>query len=221
MPAFATAYRTALINPDFRRQFGLNDWEEQLIQADPGFRAPSPTARMDTFFSPAGNSGEMGLYFTEYNAETPAAAAYNDALSEVFLGLPVMGAFEKRYEVRPLPGRHHVLHALLDAYRQWGGRDRPRIAILDWREVPTYSEFMLFADYFASLGLRMHHRRPAPDRVPPRPAAGRWHHANPADLQARPDQRTGGARRVEPPGDPGGAGWQRVHGQSLPLQAAP
>jgi len=150
MPAFATAYRTALINPDFRLQFGLNDWEEQLIQADPGFRAPSPTARMDTFFSPAGNSGEMGLYFAEYNAETPAAAAYNDALSEVFLGLPVMGAFEKRYEVRPLPGRHHVLHALLDSYRQWGGRDRPRIAILDWREVPTYSEFMLFADYFAS-----------------------------------------------------------------------
>ena len=150
MPAFATAYRTALVNPAFRRQFGLNEWEEKLIEADPGFRAPSPTARMDTFFSPAGNNGEMGLYFAEYNAETPAAAAYNDALSEVFLGLPVMGAFEKRYEVRPLPGRHHVLHALLDSYRQWGGRDRPRIAILDWREVPTYSEFMLFADYFGS-----------------------------------------------------------------------
>jgi hypothetical protein len=150
MPAFATAYRTALVNPAFRRQFGLTDWEEILLEADPGFRAPSPTARMDTFFSPAGEGGEMGLYFAEYNAETPAAAAYNDALSEVFYGLPVMGAFQQRYEVRPLPGRHHVLHALLDSYRQWGGRDRPRIAILDWREVPTYSEFMLFADYFAS-----------------------------------------------------------------------
>ena len=63
-----------------------------------------------------------------------------------------MGAFQRRYEVSPLPGRHHVLHALLDAYHQWGGRERPRIAILDWREVPTYSEFMLFQEYFTSQG---------------------------------------------------------------------
>jgi hypothetical protein len=68
-----------------------------------------------------------------------------------------MGAFQRRFEVRPLPGRHHVLHALLDSYRQWGATfghtvERPRIAILDWREVPTYSEFMLFQDYFASQG---------------------------------------------------------------------
>ena len=47
-------------------------------------------------------------------------------------------------EVRPLPGAASVLHALLDAYQQWasGPRERPRIAILDWREVPTYSEFV-------------------------------------------------------------------------------
>jgi uncharacterized circularly permuted ATP-grasp superfamily protein len=151
MPAFARAYQTALVDPAFRLQFRLADWEEELFQVDPGFRASSPTARMDTFFT-AGSP--PSLYFAEYNAETPAAAAYNDALSQVFLALPVMGAFQQRYEVHPLPGRHHVLHALLDAYRQWAGTrrllERPRIAILDWREVPTYSEFMLFQDYFVS-----------------------------------------------------------------------
>jgi hypothetical protein len=47
-----------------------------------------------------------------------------------------------------------VLHVLLDAYQQWAGRrERPRIAILDWREVPTFSEFVLFDDYFRSQGL--------------------------------------------------------------------
>ncbi len=108
---------------------------------------------MDTFFVTEpipGTPGRAGLFFAEYNAETPAAVAYSDALSEVFLALPVMGEFQRRYEVSPLPARHHVLHALLDAYRQWGGRERPRIAILDWREVPTYSEFLLFQDYFIS-----------------------------------------------------------------------
>ena len=172
MPAFAKAHQAAMADAKFRAQFVLADWEEQLIQSDPGFRAPSPTARMDTFFSPLpspddlsrergtplqgaggpGVRGEAALYMTEYNAETPAAPAYNDVLSEVFLSLAVMRAFERQYEVRPLPGRHHVLHALLDAYHQWGGRERPRLVILDWREVPTYSEFVLFQDYFRSQG---------------------------------------------------------------------
>ncbi len=101
---------------------------------------------MDCFYT------ANGLYLTEYNAETPAAPAYNDLLSEVFLGMPIMRRFEQQYEVRPLPGRHHVLHALLTAYEQWGGREKPRIAILDWREVPTYSEFLLFQEYFRSHG---------------------------------------------------------------------
>jgi hypothetical protein len=54
--------------------------------------------------------------------------------------------------MRPLFGRHLMLHALIDCYRQWGGRERPCIAILDWKEVPTYSEFVLFHDYFESQG---------------------------------------------------------------------
>jgi hypothetical protein len=146
MPAFAKTHAAALADAGFRAQFGLADWEETLVQLDPGFEASSPTARMDSFFT------DQGLYFTEYNAETPAAPAYNDVLTEVFRGLPVMRRFERQYEVRPLPGRHHVLNALLAAYEQWGGRERPRIAILDWREVPTYSEFVLFQDYFRSHG---------------------------------------------------------------------
>jgi hypothetical protein len=146
MPAFAKTHAAALADARFRAQFGLADWEETLVHVDPGFASSSPTARMDSFLT------DTGLYFTEYNAETPAAPAYNDVLTEVFRALPVMRRFEREYEVRPLPGRHHVLHALLTAYEQWGGRERPRIAILDWREVPTYSEFVLFQDYFRSHG---------------------------------------------------------------------
>ncbi len=147
MPAFQKAHEAAMADASFRAQFRLNNWEEELVMADPGFRAPSPTARMDTFFDEAGT-----LWLTEYNAETPAAVAYNDVLSEVYYGLPVMREFSKHYEVRPLVARHLMLHALLDSYKQWGGKDKPRIAILDWREVPTYSEFVLFHDYFESHG---------------------------------------------------------------------
>jgi hypothetical protein len=148
--AFDEAYRAALADPDFRRQFALEEWEERLIGHDPGFRDPSPVSRLDAFFV----QDRGGLRFTEYNAETPAAAAYNDVLGEVFLGLPVMREFLKRYEVRPQPARQNVMHALESAYREWSGRNaRPTIAIIDWREVPTFSEFVISADYFRSQGL--------------------------------------------------------------------
>ncbi|RMG98065.1 MAG: hypothetical protein D6706_07695 [Chloroflexi bacterium] len=146
--AFDKISRAAILDADFRRQFGLFDWEEELIQIDPGFYSHTPLTRLDAFFVTANNE----LRFTEYNAEVPAASAYNDVLTEVFYGLPVMGEFLKQYVVRPLPTRHSVLHVLLDAYRQWGGQDKPQIAILDWREVPTQSEFELFIQYFQSQG---------------------------------------------------------------------
>ena len=151
MPAFQKAYDAALVNSEVQDQFKLADWEQALIQIDPGFKAPSPSSRMDSFFITEGERSGT-LKFTEYNAEIPAAPAYNEALSEIFYTLPIMREFEKKYEVTKLAARHHMLHALLNSYREWGGRERPRIAILDWREVPTYSEFVLFKQYFDSQG---------------------------------------------------------------------
>ncbi len=147
--AFGKAYHAALKDAGFRAQFRLTPGEEALLRNDPGFACPCPTARLDAFFV-----SEAELRFTEYNAETPAGAAYNDALSDVFLGLPAMGEFLRRFQVRPLPARPGVLHTVLAAYRDaTGRRGPPRAAILDWREVPTYSEFVLFAEYFRRQGL--------------------------------------------------------------------
>ncbi|HZQ06769.1 MAG TPA: circularly permuted type 2 ATP-grasp protein [Anaerolineae bacterium] len=148
MPAFDKAYRAALANEKIRAQLRLNDWEETMVQEPFGFRDPSPSSRMDSFYLP--DKGILQL--TEYNAEIPAGQAYTDVLADLFLGLRIVGEFQKQYEVRPLPTRNQMLAALLDSYRQWGGKERPRIAILDWREVPTYSEFVLFQDYFQSQG---------------------------------------------------------------------
>jgi hypothetical protein len=149
--AFQTVLDAALEQESIRAQFCLTDWEAELVQHDPGFRASSPTSRIDTFFV----TEHGGLRLTEYNAETPAAQAYNDVLTEVFYALPVMREYLRRFEVRALPARHSLLHVLLDAHEQWSGsHDAPQIAILDWREVPTYSEFVLFEQYFKSQGLK-------------------------------------------------------------------
>ena len=150
MSAFRRAYDAAVADAAIRAQFGLLDWEEMLFAEEPGFRDPSPVSRLDAFFVPE----RGGLRFTEYNGETPAAAAYNDVLADVFLGLPVTREFLRKFEIRPQPARQNVMHALLDAWRQWsGGRARPRIAILDWTDVPTRSEFVITQEYLRSQGL--------------------------------------------------------------------
>ena len=155
--AFDRVYQAAIGDAAVRRQFGLVDWEEDLMKVDPGFSDPSPLSRIDAFYLP----DDGVFHLTEYNAETPAGAAYADALADTFFALPVMGPFLRRFDVRPLPARHDVLHALLSAYAQWrerqstgrGSPKTPRIAILDWREVPTYNEFLLWVDYFRARGL--------------------------------------------------------------------
>ncbi|MCI0437245.1 MAG: hypothetical protein L0271_26950 [Gemmatimonadetes bacterium] len=150
MSAFGRAFAAAIADPAFRAQFGLLDWEELLFGEDPGFRDPSPFSRLDAFFVP----DRGGLRFTEYNGETPAAAAYNDVLAELFLGLPVTREFLRRFEIRPQPSRQNVMHALIDAWIQWsGGSAQPRIAILDWDDVPTRSEFVITEEYLRSQGL--------------------------------------------------------------------
>ncbi len=152
LPAFRTTYDRALGDADFRKQFRLHDWEDELLAVDPGFSDPSPTSRFDAFYD-----GDAELKFTEFNTETPAGAGYSDALVDLFYGLPVFGEFQRKYVVGPSPCKPGVLHALLDSYKQWqrgtGNAEPPRIAILDWREVPTFSEFVLFYDYFRSLGI--------------------------------------------------------------------
>ncbi len=165
LAAFAKIHQAAIGDKAFRAQFDLTDWEEELVQHDPGFRPASPTSRLDAFFVPASPlpdgegpgvraNHEGQLRFTEYNAETPAAPAYNDALTELFYTLPVMSQFLRRCQLLPLPARYGVMHALLESYYQWAGRNEaPRLAIVDWRDVPTYSEFVLFDSYFKAQGL--------------------------------------------------------------------
>ena len=151
LSAFGKTHRAAMADAEFRKQFALYDWEETLIADDPGFADPSPLSRLDAFFV----HERGGLRFTEYNAETPAGAAYNDVLGDVVFGLPVLRDFLRDFSVRPLPVRPYVLNALLGAYEEFSGRRgaTPRIAILDWLDVPTRHEFVLSADFFAQHGI--------------------------------------------------------------------
>ena len=143
----AASHRLALALLDdvaLRADLELTPGEERLIAMHPGYEEPSAHSRMDTFLTVDGSS----LQFVEYNAESPAAIAYEDVLADVFDQLPAMRRFAERYSTTMLPARQHLLETLLSAWRTFGGSGAPTIAILDWKGLPTHSEFLLFQQYF-------------------------------------------------------------------------
>ncbi len=150
MRAMKRAYAAAIAEPAFREQFGLLGWEETLLADAPGYDWPSPTSRLDFFYVPG--TGQLGL--TEYNAETPAGAAYNDALTDAFLDAPAVREFARNYEIMTLPSLPGVVGSILAAWQEFSGSRRaPRIAILDWDDVPTRTEFELYRRRFEEMGI--------------------------------------------------------------------
>jgi uncharacterized circularly permuted ATP-grasp superfamily protein len=127
---------------------GLSDDERALARIDPRYRTASTAARADAFLLPD------SLQFAEYNAESPAGPGYSQRLSELFDGEPLMDRFRERFDVRHYTPISHLLNALLESYRDWGGTSSlPRIGIVDFREVPTWSEFELLKGAFIDAGV--------------------------------------------------------------------
>jgi len=128
---------------------GLTQIERELIAIDPGYKAVSPTSRLDSFITDSAYS------FVELNGESPAGIAYADAAYEIFSSLPVMKAFADDYNLRPLYGRRLMLDVLLQSYAEFLGRkpdSPPTIAIVDLEGMPTQTEFELFQEFFEREG---------------------------------------------------------------------
>ncbi len=130
-------------------ELGVTDIERQLVAIDPGYAQVSPTARLDSFLTDGAYS------FVELNGESPAGIAFADSATKIFLDLPVMKKFLEKYDVRGFEGSSKMLAVLLDAYEEFLGHkpvEKPVIAIVDLKDLPTVKEFELFRDYFEGNG---------------------------------------------------------------------
>jgi uncharacterized circularly permuted ATP-grasp superfamily protein len=140
--------RVAMERPALLSDLALSEDEIRLARIDPGYQTASTAARADAFLLPE------SLQFAEYNAESPAGPAYSEGLAVLFAELPVMQRFRDGIEARMYRPVAALLAALVASYREWGGTAAaPQIAIVDWREVPTYSEFELLRDAFVAAGV--------------------------------------------------------------------
>lgn len=129
-------------------QLGITEPEERLIRIDPGYGTASTASRLDAFLLPE------SLHFAEYNAESPAGPGYTQRLAELFDALPVMTRFKNGTDVRFHRPIEKLLEALVASYREWSGNaSPPQMVIVDWREVPTWTEFEILRDAFEAAGV--------------------------------------------------------------------
>jgi hypothetical protein len=128
-------------------QIGLTQGERELVSVDPGYEEVSVTSRLDSFLT------DETYQFVELNAECPAGIAYQDVAAEIFFDLPLMREFARQHKVTPMYSRQKMLDALLTIYQRVRGRgEKPQIAIVDYRGLPTQREFELFKEFFESRG---------------------------------------------------------------------
>ena len=135
--------KQALADTRLLAQVALSPEEERLARIRPRPATVSTASRLDAFLLPG------SLEFAEYNAESPAGAGYAETLADVFQALPLMARFQEHYRARKYPLMSRLLAALLESYKEWGGQVSPPVtAIVDWREVPTWSEFEILQAHF-------------------------------------------------------------------------
>lgn len=134
--------------PEVLDALGLTAGERDLVSIDPGYRTASTASRLDAFLLPD------ALWCAEYNAESPAGLGYTETLSEVFDELAVMRRFKAQWRAEYFRLCGAMLEALLESYREWGGRaSPPTMLITDFHGVPTWTEFEILRDRFEASGI--------------------------------------------------------------------
>ena len=134
-------------DPSLMEELGLTEAERRMALVEPGFSTAGVTTRLDAFLR-----GDE-IKFVESNAENPSSLSDQEELNRVLLELPVMTNFAERYRLRQFSPVERLLETLLGTYREWGGVGVPNVSILDWKDLPTQSEFVLLQEHFSTQGV--------------------------------------------------------------------
>jgi len=134
-------------DPKLMNQLGLTEAERKMALVDPGLSTAGITTRLDAFV----HNDE--IKFVESNAENPSSLPDQEELNRLLFELPVMASFARRYNLRQFSPVEALLKTLLSTYREWGGNRVPNVAILDWKDLPTSSEFVFLQEHFSAHGV--------------------------------------------------------------------
>ncbi|HUS06814.1 MAG TPA: hypothetical protein VMZ52_10980 [Bryobacteraceae bacterium] len=141
--------KLALASPTLMSRMEMLPAEKMLAAVDPGYPYVAVTSLLDSHL----NNGS--LHFVNYSATTPAGVIYGEALNDIFYDAPPVKEFRKKYPLSKVGATKPLLQSLLKAYKEFGGKKMPKIAILEFRQ-PFQSaesaEYQLLTDLFRKEG---------------------------------------------------------------------
>ncbi len=139
----------ALGTPQLLTRMQLLPAEKMLASVDPGYPFVSVTSLLDT------NLHNGSLRFVDYHADTPVGVAFGEALDNLFYDAPPVKEFRKKNPLAKLGGTKYLLSALLKSFKEFGRKDRPNIAIVEFRQpfqTSESNEYLVLADFFRREG---------------------------------------------------------------------
>ncbi len=131
---------------------GFSEKEHELFCIDPGYSNPLVVSRLDAFLN------GYSIKFLEFNCDSPAGIAYSDIQEGGFRELFKFYPFLQKYSIEYIDRQQILLSSLLECYAEFrlGHRqlpEKPVLAIVDWENVSTYSEFEIHQKYFKEKGI--------------------------------------------------------------------
>ncbi len=140
----------ALANPAVMARLHLLPAEKMLASVDPGYSCLAVASLLDTQLDGA------EIRFVGYGAGAPAGVVYGPALADLFYNSHVVKQFRRQYNLVKLAAARPLISALLAAYRQFGGKRKPCVGVMDFRQAFQTSEpgdCLALRDQLAESGL--------------------------------------------------------------------
>lgn len=139
----------ALATPNLLQRMELLPAERMLASIDPGYSFLHVTSLLNT------NLNNGSLRFRNYQASSATGLAYGELLADMFFDSAPMKEFRKKHTVAKFGGTKYLLSAILKAYKAYGGKKQPKIAVLEFKQpfqTVDGAEFMVLVELFRKQG---------------------------------------------------------------------
>lgn len=131
----------ALATPSLMTRLEMLPAEKLLATVDPGYSLAAVASLLDTQV----NNGS--LHMTGSQTDLPSGVVYGEILSGLFYDSAPVKDFRKRYKLTKTSASKPLVNAMLRAWKEFGGKTQPRIAIIEFRQafetIETQESFLL------------------------------------------------------------------------------
>lgn len=118
----------ALTTPSLLQRMELLPAERMLASINPGYSFLHVASLLNT------NLNNGNLQFRNFQASSATGLAYGELLADMFYDAPPVKDFRKKYQITKFGGTKYLLSAILKAYKAYGGKKLPNIAVLEFKQ---------------------------------------------------------------------------------------